>query len=189
MSTYQCDHTPFIYIIGWTELNAWYLGAKWARGCSPVDLWTTYFTSSKVVADIREAFGEPDCYQTFVIGSASETIKAEYELLTDLGLWKADRWLNKSAFSAPDGSQQMWDDPVWKAWMCTRFQGRKFSPDGLASRKAHRRARSKLSSTDVKAIFADVRTCRAIAEDFGVSPDAVSKIKSGKRYADLTGQT
>lgn len=38
---------PFTYIIKFKPTNQWYYGVRWARGCSPNDLWTTYFTSSK----------------------------------------------------------------------------------------------------------------------------------------------
>ena len=53
-------YIPFTYIIGWSEHKKFYYGAKYAQGCQPSDLWTTYFTSSEVVNDFRKTFGEPD---------------------------------------------------------------------------------------------------------------------------------
>jgi len=51
---------PFTYCIRWTAHNKWYYGVKYSDGCSPKDLWTTYFTSSKYVKEFRTAYGEPD---------------------------------------------------------------------------------------------------------------------------------
>ena len=56
MDTYQ----PYTYMIGWSRLDQWYYGARYAQNCHPSDLWTTYFTSSKTVASFRELYGEPD---------------------------------------------------------------------------------------------------------------------------------
>ena len=53
-------YIPFTYIIGWSKHKKFYYGAKYAQGCQPSDLWTTYFTSSKLVEDYRKRFGEPD---------------------------------------------------------------------------------------------------------------------------------
>ncbi len=53
-------YTPFTYIIGWSQNKKFYYGAKYARGCHPNDLWTTYFTSSKYVKEFIRENGEPD---------------------------------------------------------------------------------------------------------------------------------
>lgn len=37
-----------------------YYGVQWKLGCSPSNLWTTYFTSSKHVKAFRAQHGEPD---------------------------------------------------------------------------------------------------------------------------------
>jgi hypothetical protein len=54
---------PFTYLIGWSKLNKWYYGVKYAKGTQPNDLWNTYFTSSKYVKQLREDHGEPDVIQ------------------------------------------------------------------------------------------------------------------------------
>ena len=51
---------PFTYLIGWTSHNLWYYGVRFAKGCNPRDLWTTYFTSSEKVKQTRQELGEPD---------------------------------------------------------------------------------------------------------------------------------
>lgn len=51
---------PFTYLIGWSKLNTFYYGVRFAAGCSPSDLWIRYFTSSKHVKAFRKEHGEPD---------------------------------------------------------------------------------------------------------------------------------
>ena len=59
MTTY----IPFTYLIGWSKHNIWYYGVRVKPGTTPADLWTTYFTSSKLVKQIRKDVGEPDVIQ------------------------------------------------------------------------------------------------------------------------------
>lgn len=53
-------YTPYTYLIGWSKLNVWYYGLRFAKGCHPNDLWISYFTSSKKVEEYRKIYGEPD---------------------------------------------------------------------------------------------------------------------------------
>lgn len=87
-------HTPFVYVIGWTDLNCWYLGVKYGRGCHPIDLWTTYFTSSRVVQSVREYAGEPDHYEVLAVGDVDDMQMLEVELIRTMALHQHDRWLN-----------------------------------------------------------------------------------------------
>jgi len=56
-------YIPFTYLIGWSAQNKYYYGVRHKKGCSPNELWTIYFTSSKVVKKFRELHGEPDIIQ------------------------------------------------------------------------------------------------------------------------------
>jgi hypothetical protein len=49
---------PFTYIIKFKPTNQWYYGVRWARGCSPKDLWNTYFTSSKHIKFLIKNYGK-----------------------------------------------------------------------------------------------------------------------------------
>ena len=54
-------YTPYVYLIGWSVLDRYYIGSRYAKDVAhPSDLWTTYFTSSTAVARYREEYGEPD---------------------------------------------------------------------------------------------------------------------------------
>jgi hypothetical protein len=56
-------YIPYTYVIGWSSLQKYYYGVRYAKNCNPLDLWVSYFTSSKRVAHYREKFGEPDIIQ------------------------------------------------------------------------------------------------------------------------------
>ncbi len=73
-------YTPFTYLIGWKEHNKWYYGVRYVRNCHPDDLWTSYFTSSKLVKKMRKEFGDPDVIevrQTF----PTDTLAREWEFI------------------------------------------------------------------------------------------------------------
>ena len=54
------DRTPYTYLIGWSKLNIWYYGVRFAKGCHPSDLWIKYFTSSRIVKRFVLDNGPPD---------------------------------------------------------------------------------------------------------------------------------
>lgn len=91
------SNQPYTYLIGWSKLNKWYYGCRFAKGCSPSDLWKTYFTSSKYVKRFREENGEPDIIE----------IRKTFDCVEKAGLWESkvlrrlavindEKWLNKT---------------------------------------------------------------------------------------------
>ena len=50
-------HIPFTYRIIHNPSGKWYYGVKYSKGCSPDDLWKTYFTSSSTVKSLIEETG------------------------------------------------------------------------------------------------------------------------------------
>ena len=52
--------TPYTYLLGWSDLNKFYYGVRYAKTCNPGDLWVTYFTSSNVVKSFYQKHGNPD---------------------------------------------------------------------------------------------------------------------------------
>lgn len=53
------------------------------------------------------------------------------------------------------------------------------------SNRGERCAAAKLTEEQAKAIFWDTRLQRIIAEEYGIAPNTVSRIKGGKRWAHL----
>lgn len=96
MSSYQHDRRPFLYLISWTELNASYVGIKWAKGCQPIDLWTKYFTSSCLVKELRDDYGEPDHVEVLCEGSVDDVLELEAAIISEFALHLDSRWLNRA---------------------------------------------------------------------------------------------
>ena len=72
-------------------------GVRFARGCHPDDLWTTYFTSSKYVHQMRAEHGEPDVIevrQTF--NDSLQAREWEHKVLSRLDVIHSEKWLNKA---------------------------------------------------------------------------------------------
>lgn len=54
------SNTPYTYRIKWTSTGMNYYGVRYATDCHPDDLFVTYFTSSKYVAEYIKQNGLPD---------------------------------------------------------------------------------------------------------------------------------
>lgn len=94
--------TPYTYLIGWTDLDKWYYGVRYADGCHPDELWVTYFTSSAVVNQLRKEHGEPDIKQirrTF--NDPAKALLWEETVLQRLQVDKHLKWVNLRAGSWP----------------------------------------------------------------------------------------
>lgn len=98
-------YIPYCYLIGWSELNTYYYGVRYATkwkclydtGCHPDDFWVTYHTTSPEVEKFREQYGEPDIRQirkTFK--TSKEATQWEKNVLRRVGAPKGDKWLNIS---------------------------------------------------------------------------------------------
>lgn len=131
----QTTNTPYTYIIGWSKLNKYYYGVRYAKNCHPSDLWTKYFTSSSIVDDFVEMNGQPDIIQvrkTFTTNA--DALKWEYEVIKRTGAVSSDVWLNasngglewanseESAKKISDKCKQRWADPVERAKYMSVFQ-------------------------------------------------------------------
>jgi hypothetical protein len=99
-------YTPYTYLIGWSTLDKWYYGVRYAKkskclyetGCHPDELWVTYFTSSDYVKNFILENGEPDIIQirkTF--DSKESATKWEEEVLKRINAHKRSDFLNKHA--------------------------------------------------------------------------------------------
>lgn len=88
---------PYTYLIGWSTLNKWYYGVRYAKGCSPTDLFNPYRTSSKKVHKYIEKYGLPEIIE----------IRKTFKNVNDARLWESkvlkklnvnhnDNWLNQT---------------------------------------------------------------------------------------------
>lgn len=146
---------PFTYLIGWTTQNKWYYGVRYSNGCSPADLWSIYYTSSKRVAQARKDWGEPDVIEVRRIFDCEKKARLwEENVLKRMNVLRDDRWLNRNisgAFAPTSGEEhpnygKSWQ---WDAETCAaqsaRLKGKKKSEEHKARIAASRRNESQES--------------------------------------------
>ena len=93
MNTYQ----PYTYLIGWSVLDRWYYGVRYAKGCHPGDFWVKYFTSSYDVQLLRKQFGNPDVIQIRqIFETAEDALLWEQKVLHRLDAANTEKWINQT---------------------------------------------------------------------------------------------
>lgn len=118
-------YTPYVYLIGWSALDRYYIGSRYAKDVAhPSDLWTTYFTSSTAIARYREEYGEPDIIMirnTFTEGKAAHDY--ETKLLRRLDARRHPKLINSHnndacGFMAGEVLsnivKERWEDPEYR---------------------------------------------------------------------------
>jgi len=97
MSIYE----PYTYLIGWSNLNKYYYGVRYAKDCHPDDFWANYFTSSKYVEQLREDVGEPDVIQIRKTFNCPDKAREwEFKVIQKMKLHQDQRFLNQCAYPA-----------------------------------------------------------------------------------------
>lgn len=94
---YVQDRVPYTYLIGWSHINKWYYGVRYAKNCHPDDLWQSYFTSSNHIKKFIQENGNPDVVtvrKTFKTVESAR--KWETTVLTRLNAAFSDKWINKT---------------------------------------------------------------------------------------------
>lgn len=170
------SNQPYLYVIGWTNLNKWYIGCRYAKGCHPGDLWVSYFTSSEVVREYRANYGEPDHKEILLIGDILMVYRSEQSIISDFKLTHDPEWLNQRSAHLSKGEY----------WRCLTPESRERAkqnmrkPRSEKGRLGHKKAaqrRRKLSDVQIEQIKLDSRPCRFIAIDYAVSAETIHKIK------------
>jgi hypothetical protein len=97
MNTYTAvDRTPYTYVVTHLPSGKKYYGSRYAKHCSPSDLWKTYFTSSRSVKHLIDRDG----IKSFVVSirkifaSVSSCRRWEHRFLHKVDAKNNDRWIN-----------------------------------------------------------------------------------------------
>jgi hypothetical protein len=181
-------HTPYTYLIGWSNLNIFYYGAKWDVHAHPskffnFNIHTPYLTSSKVVKEFIVEYGLPDIIiirNTFK--SANQCIKTESKVTSKI--YKLSNWLNQVPAKTKFNSTGLVpvkgicgnfmisvDDPRYGVTLFSVNQGRIYSDEtkrkiSIASSKLihsdetkRKISKSKLGTTTVKTLDGKMMQC------------------------------
>ena len=99
MNIYSSTETsrPYVYLIGWSEHDRYYIGCQYGQKCHPRDLCVSYFTSSKYVDEFIEEHGEPDVILVLkTFQDPQTTLDYEKTVLRRIGAVKSDKFLNRT---------------------------------------------------------------------------------------------
>lgn len=89
-------YTPFTYCITFLPTGQRYYGVRYAKGCHPSQLWTTYFTSSKIISNLIEEYSKDsfavEVRKTFT--NRNSALNWETKFLTKINAANHPEWLN-----------------------------------------------------------------------------------------------
>jgi len=88
--------TPFTYLIYSKRTNQYYYGVRYCNGCHPNQLWTTYFTSSKVIKSLIKMYGTDEFIVSIrkTFANAETAINWESRFLNRVKAATSNKWLN-----------------------------------------------------------------------------------------------
>ena len=122
--------TPFGYYLYHLPTGQHYCGIRHANMCHPDQLWTSYFTSSKVVRQRIESFGH-DSFLPFVcctFESSQEALAWEHAILTHINAAEDPMWINRhnggTQFRGP-----LYHSDATKSRLSARLKGRIITED------------------------------------------------------------
>lgn len=118
--------TAYTYHIFHRPTQRHYYGVRTKKGCAIADLWTTYFTSSKIVADLIEEHGadsfDVEVRKTFDSKEAAR--EWEHKVLRRLGVRKRTDWLNRSEGKLPTTQGKVFSEE-YRAKLSAAKKGKK----------------------------------------------------------------
>lgn len=108
---------PFTYCLTHKPSGKRYYGVRWRKGCHPSDLWTKYFSSSKVIARMLYEDGidsfDATVRRTFKTPAAARVW--EEKVLRRLKVHKNEQWLNRNIhfrWGTKNSSKVRWVDTI-----------------------------------------------------------------------------
>jgi endogenous inhibitor of DNA gyrase (YacG/DUF329 family) len=113
----------YTYLIGWSYLNIWYYGVRYANKTDPGnDFWVKYFSSSIYVKMCRDQYGEPDVRKIRkIFNDPSKAMAWENRVLNRLNVINEDKWLNRINF--------------YPNWMSYKRKGNYYCNDGVIEKR------------------------------------------------------
>lgn len=172
--------TPFTYLLVHLPTGRRYYGVRFKKGCSPTDLWTKYFSSSKVVKELIKRDG-PAAFEYTIRRTFStweDALAWEKRVLKRLDVMNNPSWLNQH-----DGSSKF-RSPIVQSERMRRIasethKGKPKSEEWKAKMRERALIREKLRrETGWKMPEEDVKRRAELAR--GVKRSAETAMKIGK---------
>lgn len=123
-------YLPFTYVITFKHTGQRYYGVRYAKNAHPSKLWTTYFTSSKVINSLLKEHG-PDAFLVSIrraFNNKESAVLWESKVLRRLDASHSDQWFNKINGDANFASILEWSEEA-RAKYSERRKGIQFSEE------------------------------------------------------------
>jgi hypothetical protein len=91
------DRIPFTYLLKFKPTGQYYYGSRYSKYCHPSQLWTTYYTSSKVIRQLIKEHGQ-DSFEfkiTRIFENKESARIWEHRFLAKVKASKNPKWLNQ----------------------------------------------------------------------------------------------
>jgi hypothetical protein len=135
-------YIPYTYLIGWSKLNKFYYGCEYGnitKTANPSNLWTSYFTSSKLVYEYRNNYGEPDIIQVRKTFCCSQSAKLwEEKVLRKMKVLSNEKFLNENISGVEFGLTSK------------RFAGKTHTPESIEKNRQSQLGRKHTEKTKSK---------------------------------------
>ena len=147
MNIYQ----PFTYVLTFEPTGQRYYGVRYAKNAHPSQLWTTYFTSSKVIKALIKEHGKEsfnaEVRQVFT--TKEDAVLWEYKVLSKLDAAHDNAWFNKINGDANFSSILNWSDEA-KAKYSSRRKGIQFTDEHKANLSKAKKGTTQSAETKAK---------------------------------------
>ena len=163
---------PFTSIVGWTKANIYYVGVKYAKGCNPSDLGTTYFTSSKKIRAIW-AYIEPDFKCIYPFDTREEALSFEEVLQREFDVLQSKQFANQTI-----GGKKFCIDDETRSKMSASHTGKTISEKTRAKMSAAKLGKPRSEETKAKMSAAKLgKAGKALSEETRAKISAALKGK------------
>lgn len=110
------DRIPYVYWLCWLnevgEIRFQYVGARYAKGCHPNELFTFYNSSSRTVELVIEQYGEPSIIEVRrIFQNVESTLEWETTILRRFDVRRNHHWLNShhnEHVQSPEKRKEFW---------------------------------------------------------------------------------
>ena len=182
-------YSAYTYYIGWSLLNKWYYGVRFAENCKVEDLWTSYFTSSNYVKEFVEKYGNPDVVKIdkiFIDKNAA--IEYEHSVLKFLKVSSNKLWLNASIGKCPSRKGKTLTEES-KNKIGQAHKGKVVSAETRKKISEKLKGTSKPKSEEHKKKISEVQKGKKRKPLSNELKKKLSEIKKGKKTGPLSEET
>ena len=172
MNIYQ----PFTYLIKFKPTGQVYYGVRYARKCNPSQLWTKYFTTSKIIKQLIKEYGISafEFQIRHVFNTKESAVLWESKILKRFNAATNPLWLNQNNGDRKFVGSRIWTDQQ-KQILSQKLTGRTISTETRAKIGAANTGKTHTVETNAKLSVA--RKGKPLSAEHRAKISASSKVR------------